>query len=209
MNDQTQTLIRSVFKILGGAFVARGLATDDNMEVIIAGLTTLAAVIWGYFHRTPQGASAGGSSGSAKIPALAFLAIGCMALMGCLVGCKTPTLEAGGIYAGHLFWYQADRTLSDARTTLDNFVMFEYQNRAALASNHLSGVTAAADGVRTNAPRWFEEAAAARSVYTNLLLSATPAPAASLASASNEFSGIVVFVTGKAATAAAIAGTNK
>jgi hypothetical protein len=52
MNNSTQTLIRSLFKILAGYLAAKGLASDDQVETISAGFLGLVAIIWGLVHRT-------------------------------------------------------------------------------------------------------------------------------------------------------------
>ncbi len=50
MNDQIQSAIRSVLKVAGGYFVARGVATDSTIETVIAGIIAAAGIVWSYFH---------------------------------------------------------------------------------------------------------------------------------------------------------------
>lgn len=51
MNDTTQTLLRSVLKILAGYLVQKGLTDQSTAEVICAGLLGIAGVTWGVLHR--------------------------------------------------------------------------------------------------------------------------------------------------------------
>lgn len=50
MSEQLSSAIRSVLKFAGGYFVARGLATDSTLEIIISGAVALAGVVWSYAH---------------------------------------------------------------------------------------------------------------------------------------------------------------
>lgn len=47
-----QTLLRSILKIGGGYFLAKGVADESTMEAIISGLVALIGVIWGVVHRS-------------------------------------------------------------------------------------------------------------------------------------------------------------
>lgn len=47
-----QTLIRSILKIGGGYFVAKGFTDDSTAEIIISGLVALIGIIWGLVHRS-------------------------------------------------------------------------------------------------------------------------------------------------------------
>lgn len=51
MNPITQTLVRSILKILAGALVAKGLADESTAETITAGAIGLGSVAWGVLHR--------------------------------------------------------------------------------------------------------------------------------------------------------------
>ena len=51
MSDSNLSLIRAALKIGGGFLVARGIASNDQIETIAAGLIAVAAVVWGYLHR--------------------------------------------------------------------------------------------------------------------------------------------------------------
>lgn len=55
-----QTLIRALLKIGGGFLIAKGLADDNQVETIIAGLCAAFGIVWGLWHRTqPPDDSAG------------------------------------------------------------------------------------------------------------------------------------------------------
>lgn len=50
--DQLGSLIRAIVKIGGGYLIAKGVASDNQVEAISAGVLALAAVLWGYYHRS-------------------------------------------------------------------------------------------------------------------------------------------------------------
>lgn len=54
MSSTHQTLIRSVLKIGAGMLVSKGLTDESTVEIIVAGLTALIAVLWGVKHRRTQ-----------------------------------------------------------------------------------------------------------------------------------------------------------
>ena len=54
MNPILQTLIRAALKVGGGYLDAKGLASDNDAQVIVAGLMALIGVVWGILHRTPS-----------------------------------------------------------------------------------------------------------------------------------------------------------
>ena len=89
MNDTLQTMIRSVLKIGGGYFVAKGMADDATAEVIISGVAALIGVVWGYFHRTPPTPPTGTAG---KTIGMLFL---CGALLsGGVTGCQSENRAA-------------------------------------------------------------------------------------------------------------------
>jgi hypothetical protein len=116
--------------------------------------------------------------------------------------CKTPNLDPAGVYRSNVFLYNSDHTLDAAASSLDAFVLWEMQNRASLASNHMEAVTVAADAVRTNAPTWFAVAQAARSAYTNLWLTMPTSSAAQ--TASNTLALQVISIQNQATAAKAV-----
>jgi hypothetical protein len=80
MNPINQTLLRSILKIFGGYFVAKGLADDSTVEIVISGAVALAGIVWGVLHRkdSPQ------SVPITKLPlALAALGLALTAGAGC------------------------------------------------------------------------------------------------------------------------------
>jgi hypothetical protein len=86
MNDQTQTLIRSVLKIGGGYLMAKGLADSNQVETIGAGIFAALAILWGYLHRTPTAPSSGKANGPKSGALLALGLAGCLAFSGCQAG---------------------------------------------------------------------------------------------------------------------------
>ena len=52
MNPILQTLIRAGLKVGGGYLVAKGLASDSDAQVIVAGAMALIGVVWGILHRS-------------------------------------------------------------------------------------------------------------------------------------------------------------
>jgi hypothetical protein len=59
MNNTIQTLLRSLLKIGAGYLISKGFIDDSHAEEGIAAALGLAAIIWGVFHRTPQGSCPG------------------------------------------------------------------------------------------------------------------------------------------------------
>ena len=109
----------------------------------------------------------------AVVPALLLAAgLGLAGLTGC------GTLDPAGVYHGDKVLYAADQTLGDAYTALHRFVQWEYDNRAALASQ--PAIRQAADQVRAQSPQWFAAALALRDAYA---ASSTAADADALATA--------------------------
>lgn len=86
-----------------------------------------------------------------------FIAIG-------LSGCGT--LDKSGAYNGDKILYVADQTDVTAYNVIHQFVLFEYENRALLASH--PEIKSAADEIRKNAPDWFAKYDQARSLYVTV-----------------------------------------
>lgn len=80
-----------------------------------------------------------------------------------LAGCQTK-LDPGGVYNSDTFLYNADKTLSVAKAGLQQFVEWEFKNRATI-TNTWPQVTVAADKVREQAPQAFALAGIARTSY--------------------------------------------
>lgn len=78
-----------------------------------------------------------------------------------LLGCRS--LDPNGIYAGDKILYTAERTTRGAYDTLNAFVSWELENRAALADR--PEITQAADAIRRNARQWIDDAIAMRDAY--------------------------------------------
>ena len=81
-------------------------------------------------------------------------------------GCGTLAPE--GAYKSDKALYVTDQLIVSAYATFNEFVLWEFQNRAALNNQD---VTKAADKVRVNARRWIDTAINLRDVY-----SADPTP---------------------------------
>lgn len=93
-----------------------------------------------------------------------LMAVAMILTTGLQTGCQTK-LEPGGKYQGDTLLYNADRAITGAYDILDTFVTWEYQNRAALASQ--PEITKAADAVRANAKQWIRSAVHMREVYAS------------------------------------------
>jgi hypothetical protein len=78
-----------------------------------------------------------------------------------VTGCGT--LDKSGVYGGDKALYDADLALSASYDTLHQFVLWEYQNRQALAGT--PEIKAAADTIRKQAPQWYATAFALRDAY--------------------------------------------
>lgn len=78
-----------------------------------------------------------------------------------LTGCGT--LAPGGAYNSDKVLYDADFAIANSYDLLHNFVTWEYQNRALLAS--VPEIKAAADKVRVGAPQWVRSALNLRDAY--------------------------------------------
>ena len=80
-----------------------------------------------------------------------------------LAGCGT--LDPAGIYKGDKTLYTSDLALGEAYDALHAFVQWEYDNRAALASQ--PAIRQAANQVRAQSPKWFSAAMALRDAYAS------------------------------------------
>jgi hypothetical protein len=115
---------------------------------------------------------------------------------GCVTGLN---LDPAGVYQSDTFLANSDLLLVSARSNLDNFVTFEWQNRGPLRAAHLESLTLAADAVRTNVATWFAVAELARSAYVNAR--ALAATNATRVAASNTLALQVISIQSQAATA--------
>ncbi len=50
MTDQIASAIRSVLKVAGGYFVARGVTDNSTIEIVISGAVALAGIVWSAMH---------------------------------------------------------------------------------------------------------------------------------------------------------------
>ena len=78
-----------------------------------------------------------------------------------LTGCGT--LDKTGPYGGDTVLYGADLSITTSEQVIHGFVLWEFQNRAALAK--WPEITKAADVMRQKAPQWDKTARALRSAY--------------------------------------------
>lgn len=91
-----------------------------------------------------------------------FLAL-LLALPLLLTGCAT--LDPAGPYGGDQVLYSADLTIATSYDVVHTFVVWERQNRAALART--PQVKEFADFMRSNYPTYHRAAMSARNVYAN------------------------------------------
>lgn len=92
---------------------------------------------------------------------LGFCAIVTALAFPLLPGCGT--LDPSGVYNKDLTLYRADAVITSSYSVLHEFVLFEYQNRALLASQ--PEVKQAADNVRLHARDWISSAIDLREAY--------------------------------------------
>ena len=92
---------------------------------------------------------------------LALIAAAALALT--MPGCQT-SLDPAGAYQGDNWLYQTDKAVTTAYDTIDGFLIWELQYRSSLATN-APHVTAAADSIRSQAPRWFAVEKQMRGLY--------------------------------------------
>lgn len=50
MSEQLSSAIRSVLKVAGGYFVAKGLTDNAHIEELIGAVTTITGFVWSYLH---------------------------------------------------------------------------------------------------------------------------------------------------------------
>lgn len=105
------------------------------------------------------------------------------------------TLDPSGPYKGNKVLYDADQVIATSYDLLHTFVTWEFQNRAALASQ--PEVTKYADYIRVNAPKWFTTAVALRDTYKT---ASTSANASALSTALQVLQTAVAQATGYLAT---------
>lgn len=78
-----------------------------------------------------------------------------------LTGCAN--LASGGAYSGNKVLYDADMVISTSYETVHSFVLWEFNNRAALSS--APQIKEFADSLRVQYPTWHKAAMAARNAY--------------------------------------------
>jgi hypothetical protein len=79
-----------------------------------------------------------------------------------LLGCQT-NLVPDGIYDGDVALYRAESTIVSSYELMDNFLLWEYENRASMAS--MPEVKEAADVIRANGEEWIDTAIALVEAY--------------------------------------------
>lgn len=102
-----------------------------------------------------------------KLFTILTIAVALAAAVPTFTGCASDNrpLAAGGVYNQDNALYNADRTIAEAYDALHGFVLFEYNNREALATK--PEIRKSADNIRLNAQRWIKSAVALRDVYAN------------------------------------------
>lgn len=80
-----------------------------------------------------------------------------------MTGCPPTQLETGGVYQGQVGVYNAERTIVTSYTIMDNFLRWEYENRAVFAS--IPEIKVAADHIRANGRTWIRTAIALTETY--------------------------------------------
>lgn len=123
MNATTQTLVRSVLKILCGILVTKGVTDNGTAEILVGALTGLVAVAWGYYHRQERAKSVpishrpAGPSGKPPSPTPPILSLlGTVMIGGVLLftpGCVTDAASRPTPQAVAYF------TLADTRALVD------------------------------------------------------------------------------------------
>lgn len=93
----------------------------------------------------------------------AYLAVFALMMVALFLAPGCGSLSPDGPYAGDEILYTADQTIVTSYDLLHTFVTWEYENRAALASQ--PEIKRAADHVRANAPQWIASASALREAY--------------------------------------------
>lgn len=78
-------------------------------------------------------------------------------------GCLPQSLDPQGVYQGQLGVYNAERTIVTSYALMDNFLKWEYDNRAAFAST--PEVKQFADSIRANGRNWITTAIALTEAY--------------------------------------------
>ena len=52
--NQVLSLVRSVLKAVGGAFIANGIDKDSTKQAVIGALTAIVGLIWSHWEHTPD-----------------------------------------------------------------------------------------------------------------------------------------------------------
>ena len=100
-----------------------------------------------------------------RLFSFAVLSVALVAVTPTFTGCATKDrpLAAEGVYQGDNALYNADRVIAESYDAMHSFVLFEYNNREALANQ--PDIRKSADNIRLNAKRWTQSAVALRDAY--------------------------------------------
>lgn len=177
--DQVTSIVRTLFKTLGAAAIAKGYGDSTNWEMIAGAIATIIGMLWSHWQHAAEAPTTPPKTG-----ALAGLfMVGVMSLM---LGCHTPNLEVGGVYspattnaAGDVVLqtqpetglYVADAAYKLAYDIIYNVMKFERDNRVELAKVSPK-IKTALDAVRPTVVDIDRRWAIARKAYT-----ANPTPA--------------------------------
>lgn len=175
--DTVQTLVRSVLKVGGGYLVARGWADESSVEVLTAGAITLAAIVWGIWHRAPSG-----SSKARVINQVPLLFVVVLALAG---GCATENVRAfraeklatDAAYAGLLAWKDYYRAAVTNAPSDEALALQKCNEQVYAASRAFAATVKVADGIRETCAT---NAAASNMTALRLTLTAAEAHSSNL-----------------------------
>jgi hypothetical protein len=78
-------------------------------------------------------------------------------------GCNHTQLDPAGVYQGQVAAYNADSTINTAYALMDNFLKWEFENRAVFAET--PEVKKFADNIRANGRQWISSAIALNEAY--------------------------------------------
>ncbi len=52
MNEQVNSAIRSVLKLVGGGLITKGYADNSTLEIVIAGVIAAVGIGWSWWHHS-------------------------------------------------------------------------------------------------------------------------------------------------------------
>jgi len=162
MKESIGTIIRTLLKVGGGWFIAKGFADEAQVEAITGAVVTIVGIVWGIVAAKRAAIDRqvlNPKEGDSISGPLALLL--CAGLL--VSGCKS--LAPGGAYNGDKVLFEAETSIVTSYELVNTFLKWEHENRDLLSK--WPDIKKSADKMRVGFPQWYRTANALRDAYAS------------------------------------------